>query len=118
MSKWKAPSGIGGPFRFSRVDDGDIARGGFDHDFGVIDRFTEEVIRAHGAGHVIAGPVAAFGFCVLAREVEIDFETRENIALDLQGKFRLVRLCGIGFVHERAQMVRAEIDFIGQTEFG
>ena len=84
----------------------------------MIDRFTEKIIRAHGSGHVIAGPVAAFGFCILAREVEIDFETRENIALDLQGEFRLVRLRGIGFVDEGAQVVCAEIDFIGQTEFG
>jgi hypothetical protein len=53
-------------------------------------------------------------FCV---EFDGDFEFGQHIALDLEREFGGFR-GRLGIAHQRAQMIRAEVDFVGQGELG
>ena len=85
-------------------------------DLRMIDRLAKEVIRAHRAGHMIAGAVIPAGFAVLFREVDGHLELREHVALHVERDFDGVRR-RFRVVHQRAEVVRPQIDLVGQREF-
>ena len=81
----------------------------------MVDRFAEEVVGAHGAGYMIAGPVIAPGLVLLLRELDVHFELGKHVALNLERDLRSVRR-GLGISHQRAQMISAEVHLIGQNK--
>ncbi len=101
-------AGGGGGF-----DDGDVHGGGFDGDVGVIDGLAEEVVGADGAGYVIAGAVVLLLLAVFFGEVDGYFEFGEDVALDVERDLGGVG-GGAGVAHQGAEVVGAEVDFVGE----
>ena len=83
----------------------------------LVHRLPEEVVGANGAGDMVAGPVAALRLLILAREINGDFELRQNIALHVQSDLGRIRR-GFSISEQCPQMIGSQIHFIGQRKFG
>ena len=86
-------------------------------DFCSIHRLPKKVIRSHRALHMIAWPVAPLRFLPVSRELHRHLEFRQNVSLDVQCDLRHVWRRRFGFAQQRAQVVSAQVHFIGQREF-
>ncbi len=106
------------PLRRPRAGKRHIQSGPLDGDFGVVYRLAEEVVGADSAGDVVARAVAAPGVGVLAGELHRHLEFRQDIALHVESELRRVGRAAGAVVHQGAQVVSAEIDFVGEAKLG
>src|SRR6266852_1537231 len=111
-----SPVAIGFALNRTHLEHRYIHAGGFDGDLGAVHGLSEEVVGMNASRDVIARAVAAFRLVVLAREIYRNLEFREDVFLDVQCDFGGVRR-RIAIPHQSAQMVRAQVYFIGQSEF-
>src|SRR5450631_108298 len=95
----------------------DIHRGSLDADFGVIHRLSKKVVGTHRAGDVIAGLVAALLLFALIAELHCHLEFWQHVSFDIERDLRGIRR-RLGVAHQRTQVVRAQVYFIGQSKFG
>src|ERR1700734_2909917 len=83
----------------------------------MIDRFAKEVVRTHGPGDVASWPVVASGLTVFFRKLQRNLELWQHVTFHVEGEFRRLRGRRT-IVHQRAQMIRAQVDFVGKRELG
>ena len=87
---------IGLAFNRSRFELRHVHSRSFNGNLGIIDGFAEEIIGANGAGHLVSRTIAVRLIGTRpglpAREIDRDFEFRQNVAFDAQAGYLLFNL--------------------------
>ena len=96
-----------------------IHGGSLDADFGMVHRLAKKIVGAHCPNDVIARLVAALLLLAVLAELHRHLEFRQHVAFDIERDLRRIRR-SLGVAHsrtehQRAQVVRPQVDFIGQS---
>ena len=93
-----------------------VHAGGFDCNLATRDWVSKEVVGAHRSGQMVTRPITSLRVFILPAKINGDLEFRENISIHVQCDFGPVGCSRFGFAHHRAEVVRAQVDFIGKPE--
>ena len=111
------PIGAGFARDGTHLKRGDIQARCLNCNLTVLHRFSKEVVGANRARHVVTEPITTLGLVILSREIDSDFEFRQNVSFHIQRDLRLVRGGGAGLTQQGAQVVSAQVHLRSEAEF-